>query len=132
MTELSPDDWVYEGLMSYVFTHQDMEDTENIKFVSDSLVSLIHQLKMEEGKDIWICGGASVVSQLMRESLLKMEEGKDIWICGGASVVSQLMRESLIDRFHIAIIPTLLGSGVRLFDPHCNNTDAFGLRGSSV
>lgn len=90
MTELSPDDWVYEGLMSYVFTHQDMEDTENIKFVSDSLVSLIHQLKMEEGKDIWICGGASVVSQLMRESL--------------------------IDRFHIAIIPTLLGSGVRLFD----------------
>ena len=62
MTELSPDDWVYEGLMSYVFTHQDMEDTEKIKFVS------------------------------------------------------QLMRESLIDRFHIAIIPTLLGSGVRLFD----------------
>ena len=61
MTELSPDDWVYEGLMSYVFTHQDMEDTEKIKFVS------------------------------------------------------QLMRESLIDRFHIALIPTLLGSGVRLF-----------------
>ena len=90
MTELSPDDWVYEGLMSYVFTHRDMEDTENIKFVSDSLVSLIHQLKMEEGKDIWICGGASVVSQLMRESL--------------------------IDRFHITIIPTLLGTGVRLFD----------------
>lgn len=62
MTELSPDDWVYEELMSYVFTHRDMEDTENIKFVS------------------------------------------------------QLMRENLIDRFHIAIIPTLLGSGVRLFD----------------
>lgn len=62
MTELSPDDWVYEELMSYVFTHRDMEDTENIKFVS------------------------------------------------------QLMRESLVDRFHIAIIPTLLGSGVRLFD----------------
>ena len=76
--------------MSYVFTHRDMEDTENIKFVSDSPVSLIHRLKMEEGKDIWICGGASVVSQLMRESL--------------------------IDRFHIAIIPTLLGTGVRLFD----------------
>lgn len=62
MTELSPDDWVYEELMSYVFTHRDMEDTENIKFVS------------------------------------------------------QLMRESLVDRFHIALIPTLLGSGVRLFD----------------
>ena len=62
MTELSPDDWVYEELMSYVFTHRDMEDTENIKFVS------------------------------------------------------QLMRENLIDRFHIAIIPTLLGTGVRLFD----------------
>ncbi len=90
VTELSPDEWVYEGFMCYVFTHREVEDTENIKFVSEATVSLVRRLKEEEGKDIWICGGASVVAQLMRENL--------------------------IDRFHIAVIPTLLGSGVRLFD----------------
>jgi len=27
-----------------------------------------------------------------------------------------LMKEGMIDRYHISIIPTLLGSGIRLFD----------------
>ena len=46
---------------------------------------------------------------------LKEEPGKDIWICGGADVVRQLMEEELIDLFYLSVIPTLLGSGTRLF-----------------
>lgn len=46
---------------------------------------------------------------------LKSEEGKNIWICGGAEIVNQLLKVDLIDRFHIAVIPVLLGSGTRLF-----------------
>lgn len=46
---------------------------------------------------------------------LRKEEGRDIWICGGASIVRQLMEENLIDVYHIAVIPTVLGSGIRLF-----------------
>lgn len=46
---------------------------------------------------------------------LKRQDGKDIWICGGADIVQQLMREDLIDRFHISVIPVILGEGIRLF-----------------
>ena len=47
---------------------------------------------------------------------LKEEDGKDIWICGGAKLVQQIINENLIDYYYITIIPTLLGSGIRLFE----------------
>ena len=47
---------------------------------------------------------------------LKDESGKDVWICGGANLVEQLVNEDLIDYYYITVIPTLLGSGVRLFE----------------
>ena len=90
-TELSPSEWVYDDLTSYVVTHREQSSTENIKFVHEPPGELIRRLREEKGKDIWICGGASIVQQLMRDGL--------------------------IDRFHISIIPTLLGSGIRLFEP---------------
>lgn len=46
---------------------------------------------------------------------LKKEEGKDIWICGGASLIQQLIDEDMIDAYYITVIPVILGSGVRLF-----------------
>lgn len=89
ITELSPSEWVYNDYMSYVITHNEKPSTENIQFVYQSPSSLVQRLKEEEGKDIWICGGANIVQQLMQDDL--------------------------IDRFHISIIPTILGSGIRLF-----------------
>lgn len=89
-TELSPDEWVYNGLKSYVITHQDISSTEEIEYVN-----------MTPGK-------------LVEE--LKQKKGKDIWICGGANIVQQLIRENLIDKFYISVIPTILGNGVRLFE----------------
>ena len=47
---------------------------------------------------------------------MKKEPGKDIWICGGANIVQQLMNEDLIDCYYITVIPTLLGNGIRLFE----------------
>ncbi|MFQ9514390.1 MAG: dihydrofolate reductase family protein [Eubacterium sp.] len=42
--------------------------------------------------------------------------GKDIWICGGANLVQQLVNADLIDCYYITVIPTLLGSGIRFFE----------------
>ncbi len=42
-------------------------------------------------------------------------DGKNIWICGGADIVRQLLSDGLIDIFHISVIPVILGGGVRLF-----------------
>lgn len=46
---------------------------------------------------------------------LKQEQGKDIFIDGGAEVVHELLKEHLIDEFIISIIPVLVGDGTRLF-----------------
>lgn len=42
--------------------------------------------------------------------------GNDIWICGGANIIQPLIQENMIDEYHIAIIPILLGNGIRLFE----------------
>lgn len=46
---------------------------------------------------------------------LKKEDGKNIFIDGGAEIVNALVKERLIDEFFISIIPIILGSGTRLF-----------------
>ena len=89
VTELSPDEWVYSGLDTYIFTHRSLEDKDDIHFTGEQPEQLVERLKSEEGKNIWICGGAEIVNQLLKVDL--------------------------IDRFHIAVIPVLLGSGTRLF-----------------
>ena len=64
-TELSPGEWVYGNLVSYVVTHRACPSTDMIRFTNEDPCSLIRELKKEEGKDIWICGGASLVRQFM-------------------------------------------------------------------
>lgn len=89
-TELSPTQWLYSDLTSYVMTHRDLPSTEEIRFVKEDAGVLVKRLKKEPGKGIWICGGPSIVTPLIKENL--------------------------IDRLHISIIPTLLGDGIRLFE----------------
>lgn len=88
-TQLSPSEWVYQDFTSYVVTHRQMHSTEKIRFVHEDPVRLV--------------------------AGLKEESGKYIWICGGASIVQQLMQAGLIDRLYISVIPTVLGGGIRLF-----------------
>ena len=91
ITELSPEEWVYPEQISYVITHREIPSTERIHFTSESPCDLVKRLREEEGNGIWICGGASIVRQLMETDL--------------------------IDTLHISVIPTLLGDGVQLFGP---------------
>lgn len=89
VTELSPDRWVYEGLQSYVVTHRELSSTPQITFTAEDPVALVKRLRQGVGKDIWICGGAEMVRQLLAHDL--------------------------IDRFHLSVIPVVLGQGIRLF-----------------
>lgn len=88
--ELSPEQWIYGDFTTYVITHKELVSTEKVRFTSMHPSSLIRKLKAEEGNGIWICGGANLVQQLIHEDL--------------------------IDCYYITIIPTLLGSGIRLFE----------------
>jgi dihydrofolate reductase len=43
-------------------------------------------------------------------------DGKDVRLGGGASTIQQYLRAGLLDELHVAIVPTLLGRGERLFE----------------
>lgn len=88
-TELSPEEWVYKDLTSYVVTHRECSSSEAVRFTQEEPCSLVRRLRQEKGKDIWICGGAKLIRQLVNEDL--------------------------IDVYYISVIPTLLGEGIRLF-----------------
>lgn len=88
--ELSPDEWMYKDLKSYVMTHREVTDSENISFINQDVCEFIKEIKQDRGKDIWICGGANIIQPLIKNKV--------------------------IDRFHISIIPTILGDGISLFE----------------
>lgn len=90
VTELSPKEWPYENLISYVITHHQRTSSEKIKFTDVNPADVIQTLRAENGKGIWICGGANLVQQLVAEDL--------------------------IDCYYITVIPVILGSGIRLFE----------------
>ncbi len=46
---------------------------------------------------------------------IKSKSDKDIWVVGGAQVVSSFLNEQLVDRLMIFIVPILLAEGIRLF-----------------
>ncbi|WP_438718321.1 dihydrofolate reductase family protein [Enterococcus sp. AZ109] len=53
---------------------------------------------------------------------LREKRGKDIWLVGGADLLTPLISANLIDHWYIQIAPVLLGKGKRLFDSHSLNT----------
>ena len=46
---------------------------------------------------------------------IKNENGKDIWLFGGADLTSSLMNLRLVDEISLSVHPVLLGSGKPLF-----------------
>ena len=66
VTELSPEKWPYEEFTTYVFTHRKQESSEKICFTQEHPAELLKKLKLEQGKNIWICGGAYLAQQLIQ------------------------------------------------------------------
>ncbi|MCI8274597.1 MAG: dihydrofolate reductase [Lachnospiraceae bacterium] len=90
VTELSPDEWVYQDFTTYVVTHNQKASSDKIRFANESPVTLVKRLREENGKGIWSCGGANLIQQLVKEDV--------------------------INCYYITVIPTILGSGIRLFE----------------
>src|SRR5690606_235457 len=92
-------DWVLNNVGSghydngqrdvYVITRNGRPDVGRTKFYSGDIGQLVDRLKQKEGKNIYCDGGAEVI-----DALLRLDK---------------------IDDLIISIIPTLLGSGTRLF-----------------
>src|SRR5262249_51032346 len=48
---------------------------------------------------------------------LRMTQGKDIWMMGGAGLIAAFLDAGQIDEFIIHVIPTLIGEGIPLIAP---------------
>jgi dihydrofolate reductase len=62
-------------------------------------------------------GNATVVKENVAELIkeLKSKPGKNIWLYGGANLLTTFMNLDLVDEFCIAVFPVVLGDGKRLF-----------------
>ncbi len=81
--------WPYPGKKCYVFTRRDHPADPNVTFIGGEIPPVIEDMKSKPGKHIWLVGGAALANSFMHHSL--------------------------IDEFWIAVIPVILGDGVRLF-----------------
>ena len=81
---------MFKGKKIYVATHKELENKpDNVAVISGDIVQKISELRKEDGKDIWLFGGAVVADQFIKADL--------------------------IDEYIIAVHPLILGNGRPLF-----------------
>lgn len=61
--------------------------------------------------------GAKVIHENIVEEVNKIKNvpGKDIWLYGGASLITTFINEKLVDEFRLSVHPVILGAGKPLF-----------------
>jgi len=81
---------LYPVKTNYVCTRNpDQPNSQNLVFISDHAAEFVQKLKIESGKNIWLCGGSEII---------------DI-----------LLKADLIDEMMLSIHPLILGGGLPLF-----------------
>lgn len=110
-------DTILYGRKSYdlwgEFTPETADDAEK------EMMGLIHSKekyvfsKTKKGTD----SKATFINDNIPEEVakLKNQPGKDIWLYGGASLITTFMQLGLVDEFRLSVHPVILGEGKPLF-----------------
>lgn len=78
----------------------------------ESMIVVSRSLKQEDHPDVTILN--SFVVEFVW-GLKRVEgDGKDIWLFGGGQVARTLLEAGLVDVVEVAIMPVLIGSGIKL------------------
>ncbi|PKR78024.1 dihydrofolate reductase [Halalkalibacillus sediminis] len=101
------DEFPHQDKEAYVFTRSDRSTEEHVNFVDQDMPTFVQNLKQQEGKNLWLVGGADLTDEFMQNQL--------------------------IDEMIITIIPVVLGKGIPLFkstdfsyDLELHYTERFG------
>ncbi|NDW08646.1 dihydrofolate reductase family protein [Dysgonomonas sp. 520] len=81
--------WPYEDKNVHIVTRNPMMERDSINFITENVFETV--------------------------SGLKKENGKDIWLVGGAELTTMLLDNDLIDEMIITYIPETLEKGISLF-----------------
>lgn len=88
----------YPTMKQYVFSRtMETSPDENVLLVSENIIEFIKELKNENGKDIYLCGGGELATTLFAANL--------------------------IDELILKLNPVLFGSGIPLFSAGINQTN---------
>lgn len=79
----------YKNKECFVFTRSSIEDTEDVKFTNEDVVSVTNKLRNQEGRNIWIVGGGELLQSFMKEKL--------------------------VDEVILTVAPAIIGKGIPLF-----------------
>ena len=63
---------------------------------------------------------------------LRDAPGRDILVINSASIIQALLRAGLIDDLRFAVVPVLLGGGLRLFAEGLSTDSAWGLAQATI
>ena len=84
--------------------------------VGPPLPTYVYSRTLPEGERDGITFVADAVSHVQR--LKQSADGKPLWLWGGGELFRQLAQAGLVDGVDVAIVPVLLGGGIRLLpDP---------------
>ncbi|WP_150266933.1 dihydrofolate reductase family protein [Paenibacillus tepidiphilus] len=93
-----------------------MDDTDDEKEIWASIHS---KEKVVFSRTQWGTGDPKVtfINDHIREEVtaLKNKPGKDIWLYGGASLITTFVQSGLIDEYRLSVHPIVLGEGKPLF-----------------
>ena len=73
----------------YVFSRTQQDTNDKAIYINDNIPEEVHKLKSKPGKDIWLYGGASLITTFIRLGL--------------------------VDEFRLSVHPVILGEGKPLF-----------------
>jgi dihydrofolate reductase len=115
---ISSVDTIFYGRVSYDAWGHFQPDT-NASPSDEMLWTAIHSKnkivfsshERQDGRATFIC--SDIRSEVIK---MKKQEGKDIWLYGGAGLIKTFIDLDLIDTFRISVHPTVLGSGKPLFE----------------
>ena len=87
----------YPDKKNYVFSRSaDLEDNENVEFITGDIKAFVERLKKNKGSDIWLIGGGQINTLLLKNNL--------------------------IDKIILTIVPIILGNGIPLFPENLKET----------
>jgi len=100
-------DTIVMGRKAFVDCPKETMDSFKSKKV---YVATSRKLKTKYGNVEFISG--DINSKILQ---LTKEEGKDIWLFGGAGITDSFIKADIIDEYIIGVIPIILGEGIPLF-----------------
>jgi dihydrofolate reductase len=87
-------EWPYSEFKTLVFTHQNLKQKNNVKFISGSITQAITKIKKQSTKNIWLVGGGNIITEFAKIKL--------------------------IDEYRLFIHPIFLGAGIPIMQQTIN------------